>query len=48
MNFGEWREGKAGIAVEKRWRVYIMVMEEVGECLMYWLGRWQRMKQLYG
>ena len=49
MNFG--KERKVVLLLEK-WVESICnrVMEEVGECIVYWLGRqWQRRKQLlYG
>ena len=39
------RGGKGGIAVRRR--PYVTVMADVGECVLYWLGRWwQRRKQL--
>ena len=44
-------EGNGGIAVGKGVEgICNRVMEDVGECVLYWLGRcWQRWKQLlYG
>ena len=47
-----WRvdeEGKVVLVLE--WRAYVSsrVMEVVGECVVYWLGRWwPRRKQIYG
>ena len=40
MNFGDGQGGTSGIAVGKRVEgICNRVMEEVGECVLYWLGR---------
>ena len=51
MNFGEWTGRQRALLLEKGVEgICNRVMECVGECIVYWFGRWwQRRKQLlYG